>query len=276
MKKILISLIFCVSAFATGAQSVSSLLIPAEMSPESAALSGVSHTAWAQYGRWAPGTAATTILGAGAYSALGSKLALGLDVRSFKDSPYDITTASGIASGSFSPSDLAAGLSIYYSFGDALRIGLAGRYVSSAIAPSAKGSAFCGDFSAIWRKDAYGVVAGVYNLGTKISYGTSTSYALPAFVRLGGYYAVSGVTVRAAADYLLQGAFGALVTAEYTIADIVTPKVGYHYGNPELGLPSYALIGLNAGFYGVGLSVSCLLASETLGGSLQLGLSYSF
>ena len=87
---------------------------------------------------------------------------------------------------------------------------------------------------------------------------------------------MSGVTIRAAADYLLEGAFGAFVRAEYTVLDMVTPKVGYHYGNPELGLPSYTLAGLKASFYGVGLSASYLFASGTLGGSLQFALSYSF
>ena len=275
MKKILISLIFCVSAVAAGAQSVSSLLVPMEMSPESAALEGVSHSGWAQFGKWAPGTADCTILAAGAYSTLGSKIALGLDVRSFKDSPYEVTNSSGISSGVFSPSDLAGALSVYYFINGTLGIGLTGRYVSSTISPALKGSAFCGDLSAIWKKDAFGAIAGVYNLGSKISYGKS-SYSLPAFVRAGGYYTVSGVTIRAAADYLLEGAFGALVSAEYTVLDMVTPKVGYHYGNPELGLPSYALAGLKASFYGVGLSASYLFASGTLGGSLQFALSYSF
>ena len=276
MKKILLILSFCIAALSAGAQSVSSLLIPVEMSPETAALSGVKHVGWVQYGMWAPKTADNTFLGAGAYSSLGGKLALGLDFKYFKDPAYEITNASGIASGEFAPNDKIAGLGVFYTLSENLSMGLTGRFVSSAIGPDAKGSAICGDLSLAWQKDALGINAGIYNLGTKISYGKSASYALPAYARVGGSYKVADLTVKAAADYLLAGAFGALVGVEYTVIDIVTAKAGYHYGSSELGLPSYAVLGFAASYSGIGLSLSYLLASDTIGGSLLAGLSYSF
>ena len=87
---------------------------------------------------------------------------------------------------------------------------------------------------------------------------------------------IEGLKAAAEFAYLFEGAFGASLGAEYCYADIVSARAGYHLGSKDKGLPSYASIGLGAKYFGVGLNLAYLLASDTIGGSFLAGLSYSF
>lgn len=282
MKKISILLILILSAQAAFAQAVPTLLVPADS--RSLAMGGVALPKDASkldvqafYGMWAPKSAGSTLLGGDVFFRLNDRVALNVEGRVFSDKPYDITNAQGQVTGTFSPKDLIFGAGVSVAFSDAFGATLKARYVSSAIAPDGQGGAFCADLGVDYKGEIAFASAGVRNLGSQINYGGSSSYALPAMAAVsGGVRPVAGLTVGAEVDYLFSGALMAGLGVEYTIVDIVSLRGGFHYGDAAKAIPMYASLGLGVKFAGVHLDFTYLLASETLGNSLMVGLGYSF
>lgn len=281
MKKIFLPLILMLFAQAVLAQAVPSLLVPANS--RNIAMGGVALPTDAPklgvqafYGMWAPKSAKNTLIGGDVFFRAGKRVALSVEGRTFLDQPYDITTTQGQARGTFRPNDLIIGAGVSVAFSDAFGATLKGRYVMSAIAENMKGGAFCGDLSVDYHGSIAFASLGARNIGSRISYG-GDSYALPMLAALsGGVHPVDGLTVGAEVDYLFSGAFMAGLGLEYTIADIVSLRGGFHYGDAAKAIPTYASLGLGVKFAGVHLDAAFLLASKTLGNTLMLGLGYSF
>ena len=239
-----------------------------------AALSGRTAAFGLGYNMWAPSSSSMGIAGLGGFFRFG-KVAVAMDGRYFIEEPYEIISSVSKVIGTVQPKEMMAGLGVAFQVAEPLSIGLTGRYYSSSIAEKAKGSAFCVDADVSFRKGGLAAMAGVANLGTKISYGGS-SYALPALAKGGAAYSLAGLTASVEADYLFSGAFMAGLGLEYGIADIAFVRAGYHYGDAAKALPSYASLGLGAQFAGVSLDFAFLTASESLGNTLLFGLGYSF
>ena len=274
----MIFLTVCITVFA---QSVPALLIPTDA--RSLAMGGVSSVIEAEhldvratYSSWAPSTASNTIAGLDAYIPLAGKFSIFVGGNMFMDKPYSEYDSQGILKGEFTPKDLIVSLGGEYRVNTALSFGLKGRFISSSLAKDAKGSAFCADLFATYRTEAFDATLSLCNLGSKIDYGKG-SYSLPALVKaFGGYRIIKGLTASLELDYLFNGAFMAGVGAEYWIADIVALRAGYHYGDREKALPSFASLGIGAKFAGVSINATYLTASPTLGNTLMIGLGYNF
>ena len=226
------------------------------------------------YDSWAPSSASLGVAAFGGFYRFG-KMAVALDGRYFIEKPYDIISQSSKIIGSYTPKDIMAGLGLAYQVAEPLSVGVTGRFFSSDIAEKAKGSAFCADVDLSFRKGGLAAMAGVANLGSKISYG-GTSYALPALAKGGVAYSVAGLTASAEADYLFSGALMAGLGLEYCIADIAFVRAGYHYGDAAKALPSFASLGLGLQFSGFSLDLAYLTASESIGNTLLFGLGFSF
>jgi len=296
MKKIISILFATTFALAASAQALPSLLIgadPAALATGGASvarpagafavdngaaamsLSDKTFAVSATYGMWAPKTASNSLIGLGAFYKVSDKLALGLSGRMLRDKPYDITTAGGQITGQFTPSDLVAGLGLSYAVTDGFSLGVSARMVSSAIGENMKGTAFGADVSAMYAAGGFSGALAVCNLGSSISYG-GASYAQPMLARAGGAYSIAGLTASAEVDYLFSGALMAGLGVEYTFADIVSLRGGFHYGDAAKALPTYASLGLGLQYAGIHLDVTFLTASKTLGNTLLFGLGYSF
>lgn len=281
MKKITILLLFFLAAQAAFAQAVSSLLVPADT--RSLAMGGVALPKEASkldvrafYGMWAPKSANNSLIGGDVFFRAGKRVALTVEGRTFLDKPYELASSQGQVKGTFRPSDLFVGAGVSVGFSDAFGITLKGRYIMSTIAENAKGSAFCGDLSVDYNGKIAFASLGARNIGSQISYG-GASYPLPMMAALsGGVRPVDGLTVGAEVDYLFAGGFMAGLGLEYTFADIVSLRGGFHYGDPAKAIPMYASLGLGVQFFGVHLDAAFLLASKTLGNTLMFGLGYSF
>ena len=284
------------SIVAASAQSMPSLIIPVDPVSASLAGSGIAREATAfavvdnasamafsqkefalsaAYGAWAPETADSRHVSAGAFFRIGERVTAGVAGSYLADRSMDITDDGGVVTGSFSPGDIVAGAGVSYLLTDGLSLGVSGKLLRSVIAPDMSGTAFGGDVSLSYRRGALSAAAAVCNLGTSISYG-SGSYAMPACVKVGVACTVAGLLLSAEAGCLFEGALGAALGAEYGIADIAFLRAGYHYGAENRGLPSFASAGLGVKLAGVEFNAACLLASDTLGGTLLLGLGYSF
>ncbi|MBO7077070.1 MAG: PorV/PorQ family protein [Bacteroidales bacterium] len=281
MKKISILLMMMLAAQAALAQAVPTLLVPADS--RSLAMGGVALPKDASkldvqafYGMWAPKSANNSVFGGDVFFRVSKRVAVSVEGRYFADKPYDVTTAQGQVTGTFTPNDFFAGAGVSVGFSDTFGATLKARYVSSAIAADAKGGAFCADLSVDYKGAIAFVSAGVRNLGTQINYG-GASYALPAMAAVsGGVRPVDGLTVGAEVDYLFTGGLMAGLGVEYTIVDIVSLRGGFHYGDPAKAVPMYASVGLGVKFAGVHLDAAFLTASQTLGNTLMFGLGYSF
>ena len=295
MRKILFSIALLLGAVAAQAQSLPFLLTPtdartAAMAGASAALPGGSfapdnsmaaaaldsRTAAfaAGYNLWAPKTAKMGIASLGGWYRTG-RLAIGLDGRYCIEQPYDIVSGVGKTVGSYTPKEFSAALGFAYRIADPFSIGLTARFISSNLADKAAGTAVGADITALYSAAGFSAALGVSNLGTAIRYGNAT-YAQPAYARLGAAYTVSGFTASAEVDYLFSGALMAGLGLEYTLADIVSLRGGFHYGDAAKALPTYASLGLGLQYAGFRLDVAFLTASQSLGNTLLFGLGYSF
>lgn len=281
MKKIVLSLMILLAAQAAFAQAVPSLMVPADA--RSLSMGGVALPAEASkldvqafYSLWAPKSAGNTLAGGEVFFRAGERVALTLEGRTFLDKPYEIASSQGQVKGTFRPSDLILGAGVSVGFSDAFGMTLKGRFVSSSIAENAKGTAFCADLSVDYTGDMAFASLGVRNLGSKISYGAA-AYPLPMMAALsGGVRPLDGMTVGAEVDYLFSGALMAGLGLEYCIADIVSLRGGFHYGDPAKAIPTFVSLGLGAQFAGVHLDIAFLTASQTLGNTLMFGLGCSF
>ena len=269
------------TAQAALAQAVPTLLIPADA--RSLAQGGIAQPKDAStldvqlfYGIWAPNGADNSVFGGDAFARVSERVALSVESRFFAHKPYDVTSPQGQVTSRFTPGDYIVGTGVSVDFTEAFGATLKARFVSSATATDARGGAFCADLSVDYKGAIAFASAGVRNLGSQISYGGG-SYALPAMAAVsGGARPADGLTICAELDYLFTGGLMAGLGVEYTIADIVSLRGGFHYGDAAKAVPTYASLGLGVQFAGVHIDAAFLTASQTLGNTLMFGLGYNF
>lgn len=263
------------------AQALPALLIPADS--RALSMGGVALQPGADkmdiqafYGIWAPKSAESTLVGGNVFFRANSRVSLNLEGRALLDKAYEITSAQGQAAGTFRPLDWIAGAGVTVGISDAFAVGVKARVVTSAIAGNARGMAFCGDVNFSYTGGIVSASIGARNLGSKINYG-GASYSLPALAALqGSVRPLDGFTIGAELDYLFAGGLMAGLGLEYTIADLVSLRAGFHYGDPAKAIPTYVSLGLGVQFAGFRLDAAFLTASKTLGNTLMIGFGYSF
>ena len=294
-KIVLLGIALLLGATASRAQTLPFLLIPSDARPAAlgnasvalpgntfapdnsmaaAALDNRTAAFGAGYNLWAPQTAKMGVAHLGGWYRTG-RLAIGLGGRYCIEQPYDIVSGGGKTVGSYTPKEFSASLGLAYRIAGPFSLGVTARLVSSDLAEKASGTAFGADISAMYAASGFSAAIGVSNLGTPIRYG-STSYAQPMLARAGGAYSAGGFTASLEADYLFAGALMAGLGLEYCIADIVSLRGGFHYGDAAKALPTYASLGLGLQYAGIRLDVTFLTASKTLGNSLMVSLGYAF
>lgn len=241
-----------------------------------ASLSTSEFAAEIGYGMWQPNTSKTGVVSAAGYLQLNDKVALGAAFKNFSEAEYSITSADGRNTGSFKPSEMAAGLGVSFKVSEGFAIGLNAKFASSTIAESAKASSVAADLSLAYAGNGLQAGLAVCNIGGKVDYGAETKYSLPSIAKAGAAYTIAGLTASAELDFLFSGGLMAGLGAEYWVKDIVAVRAGFHYGDSAKAIPTYASAGLGFNLAGVKLNAAYLLASDTLGGSMMFGLGYSF
>ena len=189
---------------------------------------------------------------------------------------YTIYTDAGKAKGSFTPSDILAGLGMGIAFSEHLSMGIKGAFVMQALAEDAKYNAFYADAFLLYHSAKVNASAGISAIGSKVKSGDA-AYTLPTVIKAGADYTpIEGLKLALDADYYLSLGFAASIGAEYAYKDMIFARAGYHIGTGKTPIPSH--LGLGAGFKwkGIHLDVSFLTASQTLGNTLNIGLGYSF
>ena len=240
------------------------------------ALEGKTLDAGVSYMNWSPVIAGTKMINVDAQGKLGP-VALGLKYRSFGEQPYSITDGNGLVKDLFTPSESIIGGSVAYVIADMISVGAGINSVSLKFGPENSSSSLAADIYVAYAKDALNAALTVSGLGGKVDFGTEQKQSLPSLIRLNGGYGFDfGLSLKAEADYMFNGGIMAGIGADYDIADIVSVRAGYHFGDAVKAIPSYVAAGAGVHVLGAELNFTYLLASETVGKSFLAGLRYSF
>lgn len=228
----------------------------------------------AAYQYWAPKPAADHRLSLGGWWRRG-RWAIGLSAKGMLAPQIAQTSDSGAPLDSFSPYDLSVALGGAWSPAPGFSLSAAARLISSVLDAATRGTTVCADLGLSYVSHAFQAGVSVANLGGRIRYGNA-DYALPALLRAGASYTHPVFSLTAEADYLFGSALMACAGAEVRPVPLLALRAGYHYGAADKGLPSFGSCGIGLNLQGFVLNAAYLFGSPTLGGSLSIGMGYSF
>lgn len=253
------------------------------------ALSESTMDAAVSYGMWQPSAAGVHAISAAGYGRVAKFMTVSAGVRYFTHPAYDMTDASGSVTGSFTPTDLTAGVGLAFRILPILSLGAGVHYVYSDIGGPQKGGAVSADFGAMLDLRFLRVGLTASNIGSKINYGGLSAYSLPMNIRLGaGTTQYLGAEDRHALTASLQGGFlieGASFFAEagleYAWNDMVRVSAGYHYGDAAASgaVPSYASVGAGFKILGIYIDAAYLIPASQdspLSNTFSVGVGYRF
>ena len=229
------------------------------------------------YARW--GASGSNEIDFGGAYRLSDRFSLSLGFSYGMNPAYDVYNKLGALTGTFTPSDMIAGLGAGFRVTDALTLGANVKYASSKLSEAYSYSAVAGDVFAAMEFSGLIVTAGVSTLGTPVESQKTGKYSLPSSAAFGlGYGTAAGealeLRAQLTADYYFSGALAAGAGAEAVIKDMVSLRFGYDYGGESV-IPSHATAGIGLHLSGFRLDAK-LLAGKDAGTSMLFGASYSF
>ena len=190
----------------------------------------------------------------------------------------------GGSAGTYTPSDLMAGLGMGFAIGENLSFGVNARFAKSTLTAKKAINTVNGDVAAMWKNGNLGVSAGVYCIGPKVKSGNS-QYGTPASAKLSGSYALGFgdcvLDLAADADYFFNGTIGLAAGGNFAWKDIAYVRAGYCFGTPAgadfkaAPVPSHFALGAGAKYFGIGIDLSVAVLSAA-GTTFCAGLTYGF
>lgn len=234
----------------------------------------------AGYMMWQPGSVNTNVINAGAAFNLGGKLGVAAGLYYGMNPEYNITNGSGVAAGTFKPSDLHAAVGLSYRFLGFMSFGVNFGYATSSLAEGQSYGSIAGDAFVMAKIAGLKVTAGVSNVLGSIKSASGTKFSLPASAALGAGYGLtlgkSAIEANLDVDYFFSGDLAAAFGAGYTFNDLVSVRAGYRYGGDSSPIPSYASVGAGVKFLGIKLDAAYLIASGPMANTLALSLGFCF
>ncbi len=237
----------------------------------------------ASYTMWQPTTTDNQLMSLSGFIKMGKRSAISLGSRLFLYPAYDLSNPQGSVTGAFSPRELSVDLGYAYNISGSFSASATVHYISSKLGTEAAGSAYAADLGLMYQPGNFSLGLTATNLGSKIDYGYGP-YTLPAQIKLGAGYHFSLqekhlLTAAVQAGYLIvNSGITAGIGLEYSYNNLISLRVGGHYGNPEKGIPSHLSAGLGFNFKGLTLNAAYLLAQKDspLANSLSVGLGWAF
>lgn len=247
----------------------------AALSVESASRLSVA----AGFQTWAP--TGGSFLNAGASCKIGERLGVTAGVSYGMGQPYDVYSATGVKTGTFTPSNYILNIGAGYKILPFLSAGLNLHSAKETIAEGASHGTISGDLFVMGTFNGVKAGLGLLSLGTPVYSASGAKFNLPSSVRLSGAYegkAGDAIAFGAYADadyFLFSGALTAAagVRAEYN--EMVRVMAGYSYGSAGAIIPSHASVGLGGSFAGIDLDAAILLGGS-LSGTFLVNLGYRF
>ena len=309
MKKIILTILSLSAALLLHSQSIETLdkggvamgfsVIPADpalLSKGTAGLASASSPAWASFGNpaslpaskekmafglsytsWTPGSEKG--IQAGLSMKIGDKLAFTAGFGRQSGVSFEEFNGIGESLGEFAPSDMRINIGAAYGISNILSAGVNVHYLVSAIASDASLSAISADAAVFGKLNSLNFAAGVRNMGTGVKDSQGNSFPIPASIFAAGEYSLAigekmALCANLDASYFLSAGISAGVGAEFSYDGMFFARAGACLGNDIL--PSFASAGLGAKFFGIGVDMAYILASDALGGSFLASLTYSF
>ena len=237
----------------------------------------------ASYTMWQPTTTDNQLMSLSGFIKMGKRSAISLGSRLFLYPAYDLSNPQGSVTGAFSPRELSVDLGYAYNISGSFSASATVHYISSKLGTEAAGSAYAADLGLMYQPGNFSLGLTATNLGSKIDYGYGP-YSLPAQIKLGAGYRFSLqekhlLTATVQAGYLIVNSeITAGIGLEYSYNNLISLRVGGHYGDPEKGIPSHLSAGLGFNFKGLTLNAAYLLAQKNspLANSLSVGLGWAF
>ena len=237
----------------------------------------------ASYTMWQPTTTDNQLMSLSGFIKMGKRSAISLGSRLFLYPAYDLSNPQGSVTGAFNPRELSVDLGYAYNISGSFSAAATVHYISSKMGPEAAGSAFAADLGLMYQPGNLSLGLTATNLGSKIDYGYGP-YSLPAQIKLGAGYRFSLqekhlLTATVQAGYLIvNSGITAGIGLEYSYNNLISLRVGGHYGDPEKGIPSHLSAGLGFNFKGLTLNAAYLLVQKDspLANSLSIGLGWAF
>ena len=234
------------------------------------------------YTMWQPSGVSSSIISAGGTFVMKEKIGVSLGVAYGMNQAYDITDASGVVTGSYTPSDMQVNARLSWKFLPFLSVGANIGYASSTLAEGASYGAVNADVFAMVKFGGLKASAGVKSLGSSVKSASGTSFALPMAAAAGvGYKADFGeknsVDVNVDAEYYIDGGLSVAGGASYSFAKLATVRAGYRYGGNTV-LPSYASVGAGVSLLGAHLDVAYLIGGKNspMSNTLCLSAGWAF
>lgn len=234
------------------------------------------------YFKWSPKGVSGNIINADAGCRFG-KWAVMAEFLRYGNGEYQIFDQTGAAQGTYKPGDLMVGIGAAYAIVPGLAVSVHAKYVSSALAPEVKGSAFCADINAVYKFKILTFAALAANLGSKLNYGTS-SVPLPMMMKIGAqndfkFGEKMQLMVGADVGYLTQSEYDSFLVcagADLKMFDMFSIRAGYHFSSNVNIEPSYVSAGLGLDVAMFSLSAAYLFGSQSMSGTLGITLGVRF
>lgn len=234
------------------------------------------------YQSWAPDgvKSGNYNLGTGV-KLLNGRFGLALGGAYQKGQEYKIVNESGISAGAFTPKEMLINFGVGVLVTETLSAGANVRYASEKTTSDDKLSTVCTDFLITWHRKAFNVSAGISSLGSSVKDSEDNDFGIPSSATVAGDFDkvfgdAHGVKVGADADYFFSGNFTFAMGAQYSWKDMLFLRAGFHYGNDDAVLPTFATAGAGIKFKGIRLEAGWLTGSKALKNTLTFGLGVSF
>lgn len=304
MKKTIYTLVFLALSFTAGAQALpftaadydaavmakggafmtetSGMAFAAFGNPAAAPFAEKKFDAAVGYSMWQPSGVSSNIISAAGTFVMKEKIGVSLGVTYGMNQAYDMTDASGLVTGSYTPSDIQVNAGLSWKFLPFLSVGANIGYASSTLAEGASYGAVNADVFAMVKFGGLKASAGIKSLGSSVKSASGVSFALPMAAAAGvGYTTEFGeknhVDVNVDAEYYIDGGVAVAGGASYSFAKLATVRAGYRYGGNTV-FPSYASVGAGVCLLGAHVDLAYLIGgkSSPMANTLCLSAGWAF
>jgi len=217
------------------------------------------------YGKWCPNASDNTIINFGTNIKISPKFSI---IAGYKNFGYnDITTYNsiGVPDDEITPKEMSAGIGVAYKITNKLSMGINANYISSDLIYE-KGTAIAFDLSGTYIINNLNIGISASNIGSKIKY-DNNSYDLPSVIKAGGQYTFklgeNSLSTNLESDYWInESTISGGIGAEFMYKNFLALRAGYHLGDEEKTIPSYASAGLGAKLKHINLNFAYILADN--------------
>ncbi len=248
--------------------------------PASSSFSEKKMAVGVSYGLMQPKLSKANMASLAGYGSITDKISVQAAAKLYMHKPYDLVSPDGIYDGTFSPKEYNVGVGVAYKIIPCLSAGVGLSYIGSDIGGPKSASAFAANVGVYFKKKALSAGLRASNLGTKLSYGGSSSYSLPMDIALGAAYKVgkvekSNLDINAQVSMLpASSLFMAAAGLRYNYGELFHVAAGYSFA-ADSSAPSYLTVGAGVEIAGISLDL-CYLAGSVLANTLMFNLGYAF